>query len=257
MNTNINKTLKATKYLYLTSKNRSQGTIDDWSVYLPNNLFAGTTQNTKYLKITLQNFLINYEWYTVRDNFNNAFTVYDGSSLVNYKILPASYSVYNLRDYLNILLVGKYTITYNLVNNTYTFTQTNPNSYIITSNSGHLFGLVDNVTYSGTFNSVQPVNMEYFDTLFLNTDVGLQSFNLDNVNQEKTATSTILQRIPIVCAPFDNLQYNSKPNDTCLEVSVNNTFLSSIRFWLSTNRGQKLTELTRDHNLTIKIEIYE
>jgi hypothetical protein len=254
---NINKTLKATKYLYLTSKNRSQGTIDDWIVYLPNNLFAGTTQNTKYLKITLQNFLINYEWYNIRSNYNNVFAVYDTNSLVTYSISQGSYSVYQFRDYLNVLLVGKYSVSYDLISNTYTFTQTNVGSYIKTTNSGHLFGLLDNVTYSGTFTSVQPINMQYFDTLYLNTDVGLQSFNLDNVNQEKTATSTILQRIPVTCAPFDNLQYNSKPNDTCLEVSVNNTFLSSIRFWLSTNTGEKLTNLTRNHNLTIKIEIYE
>jgi hypothetical protein len=253
---NNNKTLKATKFLYITSKNRSQGTIEDYSIYLPNNLFAGTTQNTKYLKLTLQNLLINYEWYTVTSK-NNSFSIFNGSSLVNYLISPASYSVYQLRDYLNVLLIGKYSITYNLISNTYTFTQTNPNSYIKTTNAGHLFGLVDGITYSGTFNSVQPANMEYIDTLYLNTDVGLSSFNLDCVNQEKTATSTILQRIPIVCAPFDNLLFASSINDTCLEVACNNTFLSSIRFWISTNRGEKLTGLTRDHNLTLKIEIYE
>jgi hypothetical protein len=251
------KTLKETRFMYLTSKNRSHGEISDWSVYLPSTLFAGTVQSTKYLKITLQNLLINYEWYNIRDNVNNVFAVYNGSSLVTYQISQGSYSVYDFRNYLNILLVGKYTVTYDLISNTYTFTQTNTNSYIITNNSGHLFGLVDNVTYSGTFTSVQPVNMQYMDTLYLNTDVGLSSYGLDNVNQEKTATSTILQRIPITCAPFDNLQYNSKPNDTCLEVSVNNTFLSSIRFWITTNRGEKLTLLSRDYNLTLKIEIYE
>ena len=257
MNTSKTKILKETRFLYLTSKNRNIGNIDDWSVYLPNNLFAGTTQNTKYLKITLQNLLINYEWYNVTNNINNLFSVYDGSSLTNYSITQGSYSVYDLRNYLNILLVGKYTVSYDIISNTYTFTQTNGGSYIITNNSGHLFGLVDNVTYNGTFTSVQPVNMQFFDTLFLNTDIGLSSFNLDNINQSNTATSTILQRIPITCAPYDNLQYFSKPNDTCLEVAVNNTFLSNIRFWFSNNRGNKLIGLTRDHNFTLKIEIYE
>ena len=248
--------LVETKYFFINSINRDIGTNSDFTVYIPPNIISNNNNNSKkYLRVSLYSLTINYEWYNIMTGHNNSFEYYDGSSTTTITIPDGSYSVYQLRDELTTLL-STYTVTYNLITNKFTFTSTDGTATITPTNCGSLLGLDDGTIYTGTFSSAYPVNMQYESTIYLNCDLASSAMNLDNINSERTSTSTILDKIPISTAPFDNIIYFGT-NPSTIDIALNDAFLSSLRFWITTNRGRRLSDLKQPWELCLTFQIYE
>lgn len=250
-----NRTLQNTKFMYINSANRNQGTNSEFTIYFPPTLFTNNSNNQKWLKISLYNLTVNREWTDVIDGINNIFQYFDGTNLHSITIPEGSYSAYSLRDYLNTVLTGT-TVTYSITQNKYTFTFVDPTSWINATTCGAFLGLTNGKTYTGTFTSEFSLNLQWEDTLFLNTDIANSSHNIDNVNQLEIQTSTIIDRIPIEVPPFSNIIYNANEKHSTLEIPMLNN-LTTIRFWLTTNKLRRLTNLNQPFNFTLRIDIYE
>jgi len=98
--------------------------------------------------------------------------------------------------------------------------------------------------------------MQLYKNLYLNTDLISADNNLDNVNQGNINTSTILDTIPITCAPYDTLNHDSI-TPTSLDVAVNNSSLTSISFYLSTDTGETLDDLVYPWTFTLQLLIFK
>lgn len=240
------------RYLFISSANRSSGTNSRFTIYLPNNLISSASNKQKYLKVQLYNATLVYEWYNVQ-TINNKISYNNGTTTSVVEIPVGNYSVYTLATTLTALL-PVYTVTYNPSTNKYTYTSSVPTATITPVNSGQFLGLENGTTNTGTFSSTKPVNMSIYNGLYLNTDLSSTDNNLDNINMEKVDTSTILDSIPINCAPFDTLYYeNTHP--TSLDIAVSNNSLTSISFYITTDTGARL-ELTHPWTITLQLQIF-
>lgn len=241
------------KYLYLTSANRMPGgQINGCQILFPQNLLKDTNSNVKkILKINLQDFQVNREWYNIQNNRNNNFLLNNIAGTIP----EGNPSVYILRDLLNLILIDNYTVTYDMTVNKYIFTSKDGTQTFKPLNCSSFLGLTDNVEYIGNFMSEYPVNMQYEHSLYLQGDFATNANNLDNISNKTTTVSNIIARIPIVSAPFDEITFNSFKNiNEALEIQ---TFgFDMATFTLITNRGYKMP-LNHDFTFSIKIEIYQ
>lgn len=249
------RTLEHTKFIYINSANRNSGTNSEPTIYFPPNLFVNNSNKQKWLRVSLYSATINREWYNIIDGINNFLQYNDGVTTHQITILEGSYSVYEFRDYLNTVLVGT-TVTYSSTTNKYTFTPLNPASWINATTCGTFLGLTNGITYTGTFTSQYPINMLYEDTIYLNSDIGVSSPNLDNVNSLEIQSSTIVEKIPITIPPFGNIIFNANDKHSSLEVPILNS-LTSLRLWFTTSRLRKLENLNQPWNICLKLDIYE
>lgn len=250
------KILINTKYLYINSANRDEGSESEFTIYFPNSLFVNNSNNKKFMRISLYSLNICREWYNIMNNVNNILQYSPDGITSSFITIPeGSYSVYELMTALNTLLTGM-TITYSLITNKYTFTPVNSNAYIVPSTCGSFLGLQNGISYTGTFTSTNPINMLYESDIYINTNMSSGSYNLDNVNNLNIQSSTIIDKIPINAPPFANIIFNANELHASLEIPLI-AHLTSARFWITTNRLRKITNLKQPWNMTLKMEIYE
>jgi hypothetical protein len=239
-----------TKFLYLCSRNRSTGGINDFIVNLPTGYFK-TTPNQQ-MKISLQNITLVKEWYETQAGLSAEYE----NSVGNCSIPDGSYTVETLVDTLNndLSFSTDYIVSYNYPTNKLSFQAQNVGAFIKTANSGYLLGLNDYTTYNGDFTSDNPVIMVYNKTVYINTNLSSSGASLDNINYNKIDYSTILQTIPIQDASFDIIQYtaNEYSNSGLL---IDPSTLDSIRLWISTDRGYTPT-LNENWEVCLKIEFF-
>jgi hypothetical protein len=240
------------KFLYLTSKNRQSGNINGCMLTFPQALFTQNNTNKKtILKVNLQNLTLNHSWDNVSNRCNSFL-----SNGIEKTIPTGSPSVFVIRDQLNVILDGFYIVSYDINNNRFTFTANTPTNSITPTTSGHLFGLVNNTTYTGTFTSIYPINVQYENSIFLNADFAVAANGLDNINSQYMSSSTIIGQIPITVQPYDNIIYNSfKNTNESLELSVMNGGFDCATFSITTDKGY-LLDLAYDYTFVLKIEAY-
>lgn len=240
------------KFLYLTSKNRQSGNINACMLTFPQALFTQNNTNRKtVLKVNLQSLTLNHSWDNVSDRCNQ-FTC-NGDP---YTIPTGSPSVFVIRDQLNTILSGLYVVTYDINSNRFTFTANSPSNVLYPLTCGHLLGLNNLTLYTGTFTSVNPVNVQYENSIYLNADFAVAANGLDNINSPYMSSSTIIGQIPITVQPYDNIIYNSfKNTNESLELSVMNGGFDCATFSITTDRGF-LLDLAYDWNCVLKIEAY-
>ena len=244
--------LEETKYLFLSSSNRSSGNNSKFTVYLPSSLITINNNKQKILKVSMYDITLTYDWFNVQSS-NNSLTYFNGTTTTTITIPVGNYSVFQLKDALNGLL-STYTVTYNELRNNFTFTTTNATDSITPTTSGLLLGLINATTYTGTFTSVFPAKMSIYNTLYLNTDLNNTNTNLDNLGQQTVNTSTVLDSVPVNVSPYDTLYYESI-NPSSFNVSVTSNHLNSITLFLTTNTGENLITNT-PWNVTLQLEIY-
>jgi len=251
----VHKKLVSTKYIYLNSANRNNGSNGEPEFFFPNALFVNNSNTPKMLKISLYSATVCREWYNIIDGVNNLFQYFDGITLHQIIIPEGSYSVYEFMTYLNTVLVGM-TVTYDLVTNKYTFTPVDVTSWINPTTCSSFLGLQNGTTYTGIFSSITPVNMLYEADIYLNTNIGISSPNLDNINALELQSSTIIDKIPITVPPFSNIIYNCNEKTASLELPMLNN-LTSLKLWISTNRLRRLTNLEQPWSVCLRLDIFE
>jgi hypothetical protein len=240
------------KFLYLTSANRQSGNINGCLLTFPNRLFYSNNNQKTILKVSLQTLIINQSWYNVSSRCN--YFKLNGNDV---HITEGNPTVYDLLNYFNTTLSSTYTVTYDVITNKFTFTSLNPTNTIQPITSGHLFGLVNGTTVTGTFTSTMPINVQYENSIYLNADFAISSAGMDNINNTQMSVSSIIAHIPIVVAPGDDIIYESfKNTNESAELSVNGQGLDSATFSITTNRGYVLN-LDYDYTFTLRFESFQ
>lgn len=240
------------KFFYITSKHRQSGNINQFMLTFPNRLWYNSTNKKEFLKINLNDFSIIKEWYDIIDDVNNNFEL-NGSPL---KVPVGSPTVYELLAYLNVLLLGQYTVTYNESQYTFTFVASNPSNTIKPINSGHLFGLVNGTTYTGSFDSVSIINIQWENSIYLCCDLSANGNNLDNLINTTMNASSIIGRVPINVKTGQTIVYNSFKNvNEAIQLSTMNG-VDSLTFSVYTNQGRHIP-LIYDYTFTLKVEHYQ
>jgi hypothetical protein len=237
------------KFLYLNTKNRSSGTIGNALITFPNRLFYNSTMKKQILKINLQSINILKDWHDINSLCNELEV--NGTPIF---IQESSPTVYELLALLNIALSGNYVVSFNVISSTFTFTASNPLNTIKPINSGHFLGLIDGTTYTGTFDSVRIINIQWENSLFVCMDSAVNGNTLDNIINNGIAVSPIIANIPINVSTSQTITWNSfKNKNESVELATLNG-LDSATFSIYTNR-RKL-EPDHDYTFCIKIEHY-
>lgn len=243
----------ASKYLYLTTENRiNSSPINGAQILFPQNLLKGSNTNEKkILKINLQDLQVNREWYNIQNYRNNQFLL-NGSPIF---LIEGNPSVYALRDMLNNLMTGSYVVTYDITQNKFIFNATDSVQTFQPVNCGSFLGLREDTLYVGTFESEFPINMQYEHSLYFQADFATTANNLDNICNPATNVSSILAKIPIRCAPFDDICFSSLKNiNEALEIATYG--FDTASFYLITDRGYR-PKLNHNYTFSIKLEIYQ
>jgi hypothetical protein len=242
--------LVKTKFLYLTSRNRSAGPINGFETNLPSGFFKKSPN--QQIKISLNNITLQKTWYETRSGISADYENSSGTT----SIANGSYTVDTLVDYLNndTIFTNDYTVSYSYSTNKLTFVSNNALGFIKPTNCGYLLGLVDGVTYTGNFESVNPLTMTYEKTIYINTNIGSSGSSLDNIQQTIVSYSTILGTIPIPVFAFDIIQYTANQYTNC-GLLIDGNSIDTIRIWISTDKDN-IPEFYEDFEICLKIEYF-
>lgn len=237
------------KSVFITSVNRSTGEPNDFSININSDAVKASEYET--MRLVLDELTINRNWSEVQTEVNDTIVFTDeNDDETTYQIPEGNYTVYTLRDALNTLLTGKFTVSYNIASNKYTFTASNPNYKLYAYESGQFLGLTNHMDYTGTFSSSHPINLTYFNTIYLNCDIPSSSHSIDNLRQNGVDTGNILARIPITAPYYSNITYTNLTKNNGIRISGQT--LDTIRFWLTTDKNTTLN-LNSDWDFSLRI----
>jgi len=178
---------------------------------------------TKRIHLSILNASIPYSFFNV-DYFNNLLVYSVGGADITINIPEGNYNVNTLRTYLLSVMTG-FTITYNSLNNSFTFTHsTNEFIFKETSTCFEILGLDENVEHTSfgrVLISTNSIN------LFTIRNIYIQSGNLmnDNINNSTPYNSTILASIPVSSGQNSIINYYNFNN---IKTRINEGILRNI-----------------------------
>jgi hypothetical protein len=246
------------RYFHINSTNRSSGNNSSFSISIPPDCLGLDTKLSKMrMTVYLQEITFNRSWYDICDEFNNnKFEVFDGSVTEVIEIPDGNYTVNDLSKELNKLLAGIFNISYNYINNKYTFEASVLGNTLRPLNGfGQFIGCRDDTTYMNDFVSENPVNMSWESCIYLNSDISRNSDSFDNLRSSHLNNSTVIARIPILGAPYDDISYDN-PSIQNSGINLILDQFDNMDFWLSTNKRTIVNQIY-EWNFSLRLELYE
>jgi len=201
--------------LFISSKNRLDGTTSDFLVNIPNG-FLKCRKNEEWL-MRVSSFNVINNWFHITNNYNNSFQLIVGSETYNFTLNEGSPNIYELLEDLQLKTQGYLTITYDKIKNRFIYNNiTNEqNITLIPINSGDFLGF-DNMTLNEITSltiSDNPINVQGDRLLFLKLyggDITLKNNTIDNLYDENYQQSDILFYIPINVPSGSLISYNNE-----------------------------------------------
>lgn len=241
--------------MYFTSSSRITGTPSDFSVILGNRVLTSRIGHTTRVMVTEAS--IPRTWYSLRQGANS-FKLQPGNVTV---ALPVGYlNAIDLRAALQSALPTGWQVAYSRVSNKLTFTR--PNNAVET----YTFDLAgfprqvlgfanDTVTFntnSAPTSSDIPIRVNGEVALLLHMDLQKSAYgSMDNIGDSSFADSTILAKVPVNAAPFDNVVFSHEGELQWQEIVA--THVDSLRVWLTDDSGVPI-ELPHDWSFTLVVE---
>lgn len=250
-----------TQLIFINSAERIYGTPYDFNIVFPDELIRADHKTR--IKLIVIDACINRSYYTV-DTSNDTFSIHSTSGTTTPYIIPIGYyDVYTFKSQLLSLLPSGWSINFNTSTNTYQFQPPNDtftyNFTTFTNNVSQLLGFPLNspsatFSFSSPLTSSQPVKMNRENAVFIHCDIPKSEFaSVDNFSGS-FEESDVICKLPMNCAPFDNLVYISQGNDSfSFLLSVGN--LNNARFYLTDETG-RLLHVVYDWTITLKM-VYE
>jgi len=134
-----------TQVIHVNSANRTSGSVNDFTVDLGNRFMAVDGVRGR-IRVCPVQVVINRSWYTVAENINDTFNLFDGTTLTTVVLPPGFYNYKTLQTALKnllpsflvewSLLQNKYKITLPNDGKTYTFYFTTPACELMGFNLG-------------------------------------------------------------------------------------------------------------------------
>ena len=259
------------KMIFINSKERDSGTINDFTITLPTHLL--TRKDNQKMRIILNDLVLPYTWYNVQSS-NRSFDVRENNAAYPYQCLltPGSYHVLQLRDHLKQQLDYYsatsgfnyvYTITYDEVSARFTFSAVKAGGTAVVSfefdstSSYRLLGFEPDSTntfVNQSISSTRAVNMMFTDALYMHCDLLTTNINKGSGDRSTYHVSNAFAKVPVNTSPFSNILY-ANANDDFL-TNIPERFINQIRFKFHTVEHNEI-ELNDDYSFTLKLEILE
>lgn len=206
----------------------------------------------KLMYISVQTAQIPFTFYNI-DDYDNLLVFYNGVTNISYNIPQGNYNVITLAAKIMSLIPGL-TITFNELDNTYTFAYTNLNfGFRSTSTIFELLGFTDGFDYISTTGSLTSnISINFFT--IRNILIEIDNLILDNISSDNPNNASILCSIPISSSSGSIISYS---NIYGISNRVNNVRnFSNLHIRLLDNDLDLLDLNGANWSLTLQIEYY-
>ena len=236
-----------TQYIFINSKNRTDGTTQDFRINFGNRQIE--CEDDELLCITLLNFNMFRSWYDVNDT-NNKLTI-AGNQIT----LPHGNYPYKLLHQTINALYGSQVCSFNKARNTFKFSFNTPSTITFDNASYELFGF-NNETYTGTtiesVNVLNPFNNIDSICLHINGVQPYRCYNLDNIEGDGMRVSDILCCMPFTTAPYDMFNYVNVNSE--YKMFVFDKMIQELKFNITDFNNNPIT--LPDFTFTLKVETF-
>ena len=258
--------VKKVQTIFINTKNRTEGSVEDCIVHLPDNMIRA--DEAMQLRLTILHWCLNKSFYNVREGFK--FILHNATSGTqnNYTIRPGNYDVCSFAKYFKSVILGKdrWTFEYDHPTNKYRIKApqylydrddigVEEDVYFEFINCGHLFGFEDGITpitnHQTFLYSNRPVLMNTDNSVYLHCDIPRKHGGaIQNHDKAEFHDSSILAVIPIQDAPFENMAIDCS---NAFTFYLNTNKIDKIRLWVTNERNEPLP-LRHDYTLALKVE---
>lgn len=242
---------ESSQLIFISSQNRSQGTIQSFTVDLIDGLISCPPKCL--MKMVVLDVCINKSWYTINSSNNEFYITVNNIETTLITITPGNYNVYSLLQYLQATLTG-WTITYSTIKNTYNFIPPNSTYGLLFFNrfcEALGFNIFD-LPNGASFTSTRPVKIYKENAVYINSDLPKSSCSVDNLGSNiNFNNSTIICKIPLCTSPDNNVIYEAKDIETYSYI-LSVLDLTELSFWLTDDTNQPIYPLY-DWSITLKL----
>jgi len=215
------------------------------------------------VNINVVSFSILNSMYNVNQYTNNSSFVLQKNNTENIIVnIPyGNYSVYSLRDQLNLLMNGLISVVYNVATNTYTYKNLTVDEYKLNPmNCKRLLGLsaITTITTEG-ITSLYINMVDYQQVILRCPTLVFESSSMDNIQDDKNfiAISDILYWVNKQdVEPFKMINYRNEDCSTAYSYNIVNKSFSSLNFKL-VNEFNKPIYDAPDFLLQLQITIFD
>jgi len=248
--------------IFINSANRNkQESNYDFSIFFDNDEII--VKPNEAVNINVVSFSILNSMYNVNQYTNNSSFVLQKNNTENIIVnIPyGNYSVYSLRDQLNLLMNGLISVVYNVATNTYTYKNLTVDEYKLNPmNCKRLLGLsaITTITTEG-ITSLYINMVDYQQVILRCPTLVFESSSMDNIQDDKNfiAISDILYWVNKQdVEPFKMINYRNEDCSTAYSYNIVNKSFSSLNFKL-VNEFNKPIYDAPDFLLQLQITIFD
>jgi hypothetical protein len=244
--------------LYVSSKNRLDGTASSFTVNLPNGLL--TNEEYEEWVLSVNGFYLINSWYNIQKSYNNQFQLLVNNVAVSLELNEGSPNIYELYDDVVLKTNSYLNIVYNRITNKFTYYNISGTTLsIIPLNCGGFLGFenltVNDIDVDGTECEL-PINVQGDMMLFLRLyggDITLQNDSIDNFNDGLYETCDIIFSIPINVPSGALISYNGGDNNFKHKLSQSRNDIDKFHLIIVNERGQQITGMT-DYYLLLQFQ---
>ena len=247
--------------VFINSKQRLTGQPFEFTMNFNDGLLKA--DKGCYMRLTVQEATINRSWYSIQSGTNSFSIVDSNNTIVNVTLPIAYYNAIDVRTELARLLPVGWSVTYERKTNKFTFTRPNDAvawyKFVFTSTLYEILGFRSGeeptmTIASPAVTSTVPIRVNEENAVVIHTDLPRNKFSAidnHNANNKSFKESTIMCKIPIQCAPFDNVVYSNQTDTFQFDLTDGN--IGSVRVWV-TDENDRVLELPYDWSMTWRIE---
>jgi hypothetical protein len=212
-----------------------------------------------HIYVSVVHAVIPFTFYNVNGDYNRLYYIlYDPINLQSvgassFNIPPGNYNINTLKAVLVANMPG-FIISYNSVNNTFTFSRTDNNVFTLSYSStqcpllGFNFETLGNGPFS-TVTSNRAVNLAPIRCVCVGTN--LKTFNINKANVNNMS---MLCSIPITTQPYSIITYQN-PNN--FRVNTYTNLISTIAIKLMDQNGQMLNLNGANWSMTLQFDVVD
>jgi len=248
--------------IFINSANRSiQDSSYDFTIYFDNdeiNVLPNEAVNINVVSFALLNSMYNVNQYTN----NNSFILQKNNTTNTTITIPyGNYSVYTLRDQLNILMSGIINVIYNPATNTYTYTNISTDTYTLNPlNCKKLLGLSTPTTITTQGVTSTYINMvDYQQVILRCPTLTFETSSMDNIQDHSNfiAISDILYWVNKQdVEPFKMINYRNEDCSTAYSYNVLNRTFTYLNFKLVNEFNNPIYDAP-DFLLQLQVSIFD
>lgn len=239
--------------LYFTSSSRASGVPGDFSVILGNRVMSSRMGYVTRAMVAEAS--IPRTWYSLREGANT-FIIQPGNVSV---ALPIGYlNAIDLRAYLQAALPNGWGVTYSRITNKLTISRpldaVETYTWDLSGFPKQVLGFSEDTVafYNNSTTSRLPIRVNGESAVLLHMDLQKSANgSMDNLESPSFADSTVMAKIPVNAAPFDNVIFSHEGELQWQEVVA--THVDSLRIWLTDDTGA-LLDLPHDWSFTLVVE---